>query len=100
MLYPFLSGSQSDDLGAADNGVHFTNVQILFDFFNLGGYDVIGDAPCNIAFGETLLIAVSHTSKRQRDKLWKYCRTGSSRVSQNDLSIRVTTLPGALGVPR
>lgn len=76
--------------------IDLADVEILLDFLDLVGSYVISYAPHMIAFGWTVL---KTGQSREPLGLWKV-PTVSPSVSQNLRSIKVTTLPGASGVPR
>ena len=63
----------------------------------LEGNYVVGNTPHSIALRRSLLIGLVTTRDNGSEQQE---RTGSSKVSQKLRSIRVTTRPGASGVPR
>ena len=76
--------------------IDLPNIKIFLDFLDFGRDDVIGDSPNTIALSRALLIELVLWNRPPRS----HERTGSSNVSQKRRSIKVTTRPGAPGVPR
>jgi len=75
--------------------INLPDVKVFFDFFDLVWYYVVSYAPDILVIaGRMLLMSVLHHLEAM-----PVC-TGSCNVCQKDFSIRVTTLPGAAGVPR
>jgi hypothetical protein len=76
--------------------VDLPNVKVFLYLLDSTRDYVVSSTPNTITFRFALLLAVRLIHfLAQKDWL-----TLSSKVSQNDLSMSVTTLPGASGVPR
>ncbi len=100
---PYVWGGRITTSGRMERGVldavsiNFSNVKILLDFLDSRRDDMISDTPDTISLRQTLL---TWLEEKRINKKKNSRHTGSPRVFQKLRSIRVTTRPGASGVPR